>query len=76
MWYGSLFEFKNILPQPSSGVTYKDMVYGLDAGFIGHFPFTILDHNLQCGALANYQLQSIALSLFHNYSPKSTITCI
>jgi hypothetical protein len=55
----------NILSQPRSGVTYKDIEY-----WIGHWiywaltPLTILDYNLQPSSIANTQLQSIALSLF------------
>jgi hypothetical protein len=45
-----------ILSRSGTGATYMDWI-GLDSGFIGHLPLTILDYNLQSSSVANLLLQ-------------------
>jgi hypothetical protein len=48
------------LSQPSSGVTYKDGVFGLDIGFVGQLHRSHFSIIVYSGALTNSQLQSTA----------------
>jgi hypothetical protein len=59
------------IPRANSGAIYKDEVFGLATGF--DTPFTITDYNSVYGVIANSQLYSIPLPLFHTQSACSSL---
>jgi hypothetical protein len=49
----------SMLSRPTSGLTYKDGGFGLDAVFIQRSPLTVLDYKLQSVALLPIHICSL-----------------